>query len=476
MPDTNGPVIPAPDFSVEDKFLKGLQHLADDNGQAAEGTSEPLPFPVDAFPPTIQKIINATNASLQFPVDFMGSAILFAASVAIGNSVRIRVKEGWDETALIYIANVGRAGTTKTHPLTFALKPIAIRDAANHREYLRQKEAYETAVTLSKKDREELGISPETPSKPYYVKHLVSDITPEALGVVHSHNLRGLGLHADELAGWFGNFNRYHKGSEETFWLQNWSNQQVRIDRKSGDPILISCPFVSVAGNIQNGILKELAKSNRTQNGFIDRILFAAPLNLTKAKWTRVSLDPEIPGLWASIINRLFCLPLYQDDNGEPIAKVVTFTSEAFSILEQWQHKNADICNSTENEIMASIYSKLDIHVIRIALIIYLLECADNAVEPDQIPEDTVKAAIRLIEYFRLSAHRVQELITAKPIDGLPEDKRRVYSELPKEFTTEEAVTIGISLNMPERTIKRFLKDSRFFRHMKHGQYEKRYY
>lgn len=436
---------------------------------------EQVEFPVEAFPGAIQSVIRATNASLQFPVDFTGSAVLFAASVAIGNSVHVRVKEGWTETALIYICNVGKAGTTKTHPLTFTLAPIAVRDAANHREYLRQKEAFETATTLSKKDREELGISPEAPQKPHYVKHLVSDITPEALGVVHSNNLRGLGLHADELAGWFGNFNRYHKGSEETFWLQNWSNQQIRIDRKSGDPILISSPFVSVAGNIQNGILKELAKSNRSQNGFVDRILFAAPPNLMKAKWSRDSLDPQISGLWSSMTHRLFSLPLYQDDNGEPIPKIIKFTPEAFLELEKWQHNNADMCNATESETMASIYSKLEIYLIRVALILHLLECAEDGVEPADIGVPVVTSAIKLIEYFRCSARHVQSLISARPIDRLTDEKRKFYDVLPQEFSTEEAMTAAAQVKMPERSMKRFLSDRTFFRHIKQGLYGKKY-
>ena len=66
------------------------------------------------------------------------------------------------------------------------------------------------------------------------------------------------------------------------FWLSVWSGKPINIDRKTGEPVFIPLPFISVCGTIQNGILNELAKDSRTQNGFIDRILFVMPDNLEK--------------------------------------------------------------------------------------------------------------------------------------------------------------------------------------------------
>jgi hypothetical protein len=134
------------------------------------------------------------------------------------------------------------------------------------------------------------------------------------------------------------------------------------------------------------------------------------------------------------------------------------------------------LCNQTEDETLASIYSKLEIYAIRLALILHLLNWACNDDDKHLIQKISVDGAIKLVEYFRVSAKRVQALIAAKPTDKLPEDKRELYAALPKEFGTGEGVSVAGSLKIPERTFKRFLNDSRFFKHIKTGQYEKRYY
>lgn len=253
---------------------------------------EPQGFPIEAFPLPIQNVINATSDSLQFPKDFIGASLLYTSSIAIGNTAQVKVKEGWTETPLIYLANVGRPGTNKTHPLSWAIEPIIKKDSESFRQYKAAKTEFDNNNSLTKKERQELGL-PE-PVKPTWNKLLVSDVTPEALAEIHSFNLRGLGLYCDELAGWFKNFNRYHKGGEQEFWLSNWSNKPIIIDRKGGEPVFIYKPYISIAGTIQDGVLKDLAKDGRTQNGFIDRILFVAPKFLEKPYWSESNLDPQI--------------------------------------------------------------------------------------------------------------------------------------------------------------------------------------
>lgn len=50
-------------------------------------------FPFEVFPLKIQEIVKATNENLNFPIDFIGASILYAVSVAIGNTHRVEVKE-----------------------------------------------------------------------------------------------------------------------------------------------------------------------------------------------------------------------------------------------------------------------------------------------------------------------------------------------------------------------------------------------
>ena len=155
----------------------------------------------------------------------------------------------------------GRAGTNKSAPLSWALKPITLQDQKSHKIHLEKLKYYEAAKEMSKKEREESGI--DEIEKPIVRKYLLSDFTPEALTQVHKGNLRGIGVYSDELAGWFKNFNRYSKGSEQQFWLSVWSGKAINIDRKGGEPIYIASPHIPVIGTIQTALLRDLGADGR---------------------------------------------------------------------------------------------------------------------------------------------------------------------------------------------------------------------
>jgi hypothetical protein len=430
-------------------------------------------FPLEAFPKIIQEIIHATKEGLNFPIDFTGASFLYAVSVAIGNTCRVEVRIGWLESAAIYLAIVGRAGTNKSHPLSFALQPILDLDNKTYRQYEKQKHEYEKAIISTKKEREKQGF--DEPIKPVWNKFLLSDFTPEALAEVHKHNKRGIGVYVDELAGWFKNFNRYNKGSEMEFWLSVWSGKPINIDRKTGEPVFIPKPFISVCGTIQNGILNELAKESRTQNGFIDRILFVIPDNMQKEYWSETDLSSDVSANWRSILTKLLQLPIKYDETLSPNPLVLKFTPTAKQILVEWQKVNTDLINDTENDTLNSIYSKLEMHIVRLALILELMRYACNESDKQAISVESIQGAIKLVEYFKKSAVKVNSIISnANPLDKLTSSQQALYSKLPNTFTTETGLKVSEKLGVAERTFKRFLNEDELFIRIKRGEYEKR--
>ena len=64
-------------------------------------------FPISLYPSKIQRIIREVNDCYGFPVDYVAAAMLVAVSVAIGNTHLARMKEGWDESAILYMALYG---------------------------------------------------------------------------------------------------------------------------------------------------------------------------------------------------------------------------------------------------------------------------------------------------------------------------------------------------------------------------------
>jgi hypothetical protein len=457
-------------IGVDDIKIEAEQLLKQDNDLRDKKVNR---FPVEIFPLPVQKVIKNTNEYLNFPIDFIGASLLYAASVAIGNTHKVEVKTGWSESSVLYLAIVAPAGTNKSHPLSFALQPIVEQDKKNYRKYELLREEYEKAVNLPKKEREEQAI--DEPIKPNWQKFLLSDFTPEALAEVHKLNKRGIGVYVDELAGWFKNFNRYNKGSEMEFWLSVWSGKPINIDRKTGEPVFIPLPFISVCGTIQNGILNELAKESRTQNGFIDRILFVIPDNIKKTYWSEIDLSSAVPGIWQSIISELLNLSIRNDETLNPSPEILKFTPEAKKILFEWQKRNTDESNDAENEAVSGIYSKLEMYAVRLALILEMMWYACNESDKQNVSVTAVKGALKLVEYFKNSAVKVNSIISnASPLDKHPTDKQDLYNRLPDTFTTEAGLNVAAGLGFPERTYKRFLKENELFEWVSRGEYKKR--
>lgn len=81
-------------------------------------------FPISIFPAKIQRIIREVHECHNYPTDYIVAAILTAIAVGIGNTHLAQIKQGWTESPILYMALIGRPGTNKSHPLSFAMKPF----------------------------------------------------------------------------------------------------------------------------------------------------------------------------------------------------------------------------------------------------------------------------------------------------------------------------------------------------------------
>lgn len=132
-------------------------------------------FPIGIFPSEIRNIIAEVHECQGFPIDYIASAMLVAIAVGIGNTHLVQLKRGWQESAMLYVALVGRPGTNKSHPLSFAMKPFLDFDYQENKLYEQAYSEYDNVVRMSRKERIEAGHS-EQPTEPIRRKFLISDI------------------------------------------------------------------------------------------------------------------------------------------------------------------------------------------------------------------------------------------------------------------------------------------------------------
>lgn len=434
------------------------------------------PFPVAVFPQLLQRVIEQTARHLQYRTDWIGTAILYAASVATGNSIGTKYNN-WPQKATLYLAIVGMPGSNKSGPLEYAVKPLRQLNADCYKRFKEEKAEYDRWENMTRTERKNEGL-PAMMYPPVFHTLLVSDVTPEGLAQTHLNNPIGLGLLMDELAAWFQNFNRYQKGSEQEFWLSNWSFSPVSIIRKTSAPVLIDQPFISIAGTIQPGVLGELAKDRRNQNGFIDRILFAYPDDQKTPYDAETSLNSAITDDYRNCIKKLLGLreKVTNDENGNPQTTWLPFAPNAFTAMREWKNASTDQRNQSENPTLKGLYAKLEAYCIRFALLIELMDWACSGSELTQIRLTSVERAIELTAYFKANAEKVYYVLNEQSAaERLPRDQQRLFDGMPDEVTTADAVAMGSEMipKVSERTVKRLLRNSLVFRRVGRGEYEK---
>ena len=430
-------------------------------------------FPLHLFPKRFQDIARGTADGLGYPLDFIAGSMFFAAAVAVGGTHCVRIKEEWREYPLLYLAIVGKAGTNKSHPMSFAMKPLLKFDSEQHREFKKNYAEYQNLLSMSKREREEQGIT-EHPQPPRHTRFVVSDVTPEGLAVIHEQNKRGICLYADELKSWINNFNRYSKGSEEQFWLSNFSCKPIIIDRRSVESsIFVSRSHISVIGSIQLMQLRDLAKGDKGYNGFLDRILFLVPRKLEKDYWSDNDVPHHLTSQWSATIGELINLEYATDEFGEPQPTILGYTADARKRIFEWQRHNTDLYNSEFDERVGGIYAKLEIYVNRFALILQMLRWVYREGDKRAIDINSVEGAIALTEYFRDSVNKVVDYIYGCDSEKLSDVQKQLVAALPEIFTTAEGVVIATKLGVNERSFKRFIKQDALFRRERHGVYTK---
>ena len=448
-------------------YTQGLDELSKsiDDSMKCETLANDNPFPIDVFPKLFIDLIVDLNKSLKFPHDYTGTAILTAISCAVGTTVKVKVKEGWYEYGSIYCCLVGNAGANKTHPVNHAFIPIRELDKARHEIYVRLHKEYVDYSKLNEKQKKEVAKVQE----PILEKSLLTNFTPEILTKRLYDNPRGLTVLSDELASFIDGMNNYSKTDQLSTYLSFWSNQQTSIDRiGSPIPLLINLPYLSIIGGIQPRMLSKLFPIQKQNNGFYQRFLFAFPEATFKEPISEEESSLELQKKYIDFINDFF----YSKKGLNADARILTWSNAAKDFFIQWNSKQCDMVNENQDTIKGEIMSKFDIHFIRIALLLQMMENPKSI----EIGLDAVIGAEKLCNYYLNCSLKVLSYIQNPNsyLFSLADNKKQFYYSLPNSFNTALAVEMGAQFDFQERRVKEFLNDSILFKKIKHGNYERK--
>jgi hypothetical protein len=441
-----------------------------DNAMTTEQTATLNPFPIEVFPLLFRDLAKDLNTSLKFPIDYVGTAILTAVATAVGTTAKVRVKNNWFEYASIFSCVIGNAGANKTHPINLIFGAIRELDKKRHDEYVQKFNEYIAYGNLSKAEKAEITETPK-PS-PILNKSVMTNFTPEVLYKRLQENLRGLTVVSDEMATFFEGMNQYSKGDQISVYLSVWSNQPTTIDRIGNPiPLFITNPYLSIIGGLQPRMLGGSFPIQKLNNGFFQRFLFAFPESNFKQPINDIENDEVLYNQYKDFIqNYISTYSVYEVD-GKIESRILKWTPEAKTFFYNWQAENCEIVNEYQNSIKGEIASKYDNHFIRLSLLLQLMFDPQS----ESIDITAVQGAKELCRYYMNCAFKVLAVIQnpAEYLETLNQNKKDFYRAIAENFTTAEAVAVGLRFDFLERRVKEFLKDTVLFKKVKHGTYEK---
>ncbi len=352
----------------------------------ANELKEKYVFPLHGLPTAILKYAQNISEVYGIPLEMAAMPMLVACGSVLQKKIWLENGKYKNYPQFYLVINTP-SGVGKTEPLKRAFAPLQIIDRVNFELYCNDLKEWKAKCKLCKSHKPPL----EEPARPFFKQLLCDDTTPEALTDILFNN-EGCGtVFSEELSGWFGNFGRYTKSSEAQMYLQYFDNTDKTINRK--DEIKrIKEPFLIVIGTIQPKVLQTTISSEAMQDcGLASRFLNVTCLDIQRAYKNDLLPDENLANNYQVLINHLAGIndkfPLY-------------LTSEAKELFKNFGDYLTDIIRGSKNEFLNSSLSKMEIHCLRLALVLQVIKLTEPNKSVEDVGAETMQYAIDLCHYF----------------------------------------------------------------------------
>lgn len=364
------------------------------------------PFPSQLLPDTLKLFVEAAATAIGCDLGFVASACLAALASTIGATRRVRVKPGWCEPSIIWVALVGPSGDKKSPSIDAAVSPLYDLQSHAFQEHARDIENHEVdllnyeAELASWKRAKSKGEPPQRPERPNSCRYVVSDSTVEAISVILQSNPRGVLLCRDELDGWFGSFDRYAsgRGSDIPAWLSIHNAKPIVVDRRTSGHVAVDCPAVSICGGVQPRILRKALRGRLLDSGLAARFLYVAPPRRI-CGWSDAVIPPRLTALYSELFDNLRSLERTTDRTA-PVD--LPLEGPALASFRSFVNENAAV-RAGEGDELASVLSKLEAAAARIALVLQLVQ--DHRSE--SVSKQWLDAGVELANWYGREARKV---------------------------------------------------------------------
>lgn len=358
-------------------------------------------FPFNAFPQKLQVLIKKISDALHVEPEIIASAILTITSGAIGNTIRISPKQGYEVSLFIWLIVIALSGYGKSPVIQILLKHIKHLQAKSYQAYQEGLKEYERQLKRAKQEPDT-----ENPEKPKLRHHLVSDCTVEALGNVFENDSRGVIVYQDEIAGMILGLDQYKgKGNDRQHYLELFNCDSWKIDRKSGVKFIHNTG-ASIIGGIQPKVIPAIFKTDSFDDGFLPRFLL---LNAEsrQLRFSRQQITENDLLYWNGLLDKCYDIPLIHDDNGFVKPKVLILSSDALDLWEQFYNEYGSKMPFLSERAKVFIPKLAAYYSLKFAGVLHIIKAFDKGISINSlIDADTIQDAINLTHYFAGQAMR----------------------------------------------------------------------
>jgi len=250
-------------------------------------------LPTEGLAPEVAELLEVISSSLQCSKDMVLTAALVVVGTAAGKNIKVCDGKFSNHLALWY-APVARSGSNKSTPLKLIQLPLREKNKENYLNFKQEMDIWKSVK--------------ENPDpKPIWQQLIMTNSTTEARLQTLANNDCGLLIASDEIKSFLDNLNKYSKGGDVSELLSLFDGEDLTINRKSEEAVLIETPFMSIMGSIQPSVLASTFGSDLLMcNGFNQRWLFTYQEDEVIPEYSERTIDTHYLNYWCSLINNYY--------------------------------------------------------------------------------------------------------------------------------------------------------------------------
>jgi len=350
----------------------------------------------------------------------------------------------------------GSLGFAKELAMTYHRKVLK-----NSEERARQYKALTNQNSKADKEgkkKNEIVNKSSSPKKPSFKVVYIPANSSSAAVINHLQQSGGIGIICETEADTMSNSLKQDWGGYSDLLRKAFHHEPVTYSRKANDEFFeVETPRISVALSGTPNQVKELIKS--AEDGLFSRFIFYS--YSIQPQWRDVSTNdkPNLTEYFKTVsvevekmIYYLQCNPTHFD-----------FTPNQWGILNRkfgfWLHEVSHFVS----ENVGSSVKRLGLIFFRMAMVLSAIKKFEDGFSNKDITctDEDFEVALALVEVYKQHAlFMFKNLPNNSKPENLDQSKKDFYQALPedRDFTRQEAVQIGKTVSVQERTVGKYLK------------------